>query len=133
VAFDRIPRVLDPRSGREVAAPDDLVDWLSRHPDLRAGAPVRTTIAGFAATRIDTRVAFDRPAVPSVECRRNFMTECTQLAPLFHFSDGSRVRWYVLDGGPEPFAVTVIGFDQAAYQRALERTWPILASLRIDR
>ncbi len=133
LALDRIARVVDPRSGREIPAPADLVAWLARHPDLRAGSPVRTSIAGSGATRIDTTVAFDRPAQPSEMCRRQFMIECTVLAPLMHFANGSRVRWYVLDGGPEPFAITVIGFDRAAFRAALKRTRPILESLRIHR
>ena len=44
-----------------VEAPEDLVDWLRRHPYLRTSAPRTVTVGGIEGQRIDAVVVEDLP------------------------------------------------------------------------
>ncbi|MBA3476692.1 MAG: hypothetical protein H0T10_08075, partial [Actinobacteria bacterium] len=49
----RVGKVVDPQSHEGLAAPDDLVAWLSSHPDLGAEPPQPVRIADLEGQSID--------------------------------------------------------------------------------
>jgi hypothetical protein len=128
--FVRIPRVLDPASGAAARVPADLAAWLRAHPDLRAGASRRVTVAGLPATQLDFTVV-RRPARQDPYCREHFRLRCTALAPNLSLIAGARARALVVRSGPEPLVVVQSAVGPARFDRLLTGAAPVLDSLRI--
>lgn len=141
--FERIVRVTDPGTGRAVAAPRDLLAWLRRHPDLRAGESGRTTVAGRPARFLETTVAFTRPAQRDRVCEARLTTRstdpnaplplCMKLTPDIGLPNGVRTRWIVLDVGGRPFMIEIEGWGKGPYDRVLGPAGRVLDSLQIGR
>lgn len=106
-AITRVSQVVDPTTGRAVAAPDDLAAWLVRHPALDADQPQPATVAGVTGTSLEA-------AVKSVSQMDTFAYPTGNM----HFTAGERVRFYVLPfDGPDlvaVFSTAPTGFDAVA-------------------
>jgi hypothetical protein len=103
ITFQRVKQVAvatHPISDNYAPVPPDLVAWIRTHPRLNAGKPVKATVGGEDATRIDAQVR----STP----KKNFPGTCDRpCLPLFVPSDerpvtferGDRVRFLVVDNG----------------------------------
>ena len=126
LTFSRITQVYDPRSGRIELSPADLQAWMRKHPDLRVGRAMSTTVAGVPAESFVVQVRFRRPAVSAPECRPLQIT-CTAIAPGRYFPDRAGMRTIVLQTEPDPLVIDVIG----AMHEIEGPTVLLLRSLRI--
>lgn len=99
--LERPAKVYDPQSGRAVAAPDDLVAWLTRHPRFRFKGPASTQIGGLDATVLDGKVK-DEPAClwPGIYPGKD---QCVGA------SDEERLRVLVLDVGKSRLVISIHG------------------------
>ena len=97
--FFKVREVFKPNERYDVVeAPDDLVDWLRRHPYLRTSAPQTVTVGGIEGQRIDVVVG-DLPEGHRVGACG---PDCVDL---FGLSDGTalgvakgeKVGWVVLE------------------------------------
>jgi hypothetical protein len=141
LAFARLERVTDVRTGRSVAAPADLLAWLRRHPDVRAGRSGETKVAGLPARFLDTTIAFTRPAHHDRSCEAAATalsadptapaTPCTQLFPGSGYVSGSRIRWLFVDAGNRTLTIAIQAWNPKAYQRIAHPAQQVLRSLRI--
>ena len=134
LAFGRGGSVYDPAvAGRERSLsepPADLLAWLRAHPDIEAGSPRETRLAGLEARVLDFTVRFDRPVHAAPQCRYTG-SRCTALGPdLFHRS-GERQRVFVVETASGPLVVEVNGFHEAGFARMLPQAERLLDSLEI--
>jgi len=119
-AISRVSEVVDPTTHSAVAAPDDLMQWLTTHPQLTAGTPKEVTIAGLSAQAVDVTVT-DRSeleifAFPSGNLK---------------IPEGVSYRCHVLQlDGPD--LAIIIGAPTAGFADAVERFQPVLDSMEID-
>lgn len=132
VVFSRIVQVLDPRTGRGLYV-DDLYDWFRRHPDLRVGPARPVTVAGVRGERFDVAVDFTRPAHAAAACRP-LLIVCTAIAPGRYFTDGTRMRTYVLPrpGDTPPLVIDVVGQTQRDLDKVEAPAAELLRTLRIE-
>ena len=133
--FLRISEVADPSvRGLEAsrsAAPPDLHEWLSDHPDLRVGATRPVTIAKVPGERFRLRPEFDRPAHVDPWCARYTQFTCALIAPGLNWPDGAHVEMIVLRTEPQPLVIALFGIsagDLAAVEKAAA---PVFESLQI--
>jgi hypothetical protein len=136
VGVGRFPLVLDPaRPGAATSAspaPADFAGWLRAHPDVDAGRPRPTRLAGLEGVVLDLTYRFARPAHPAPECRfRDF--RCTALRPGDWHRDGARARVWVLDSEPGPLVIAVEAIDPAAFGDLTAAAQPVLDSLELTR
>jgi hypothetical protein len=132
VTFFRMPTVIDPASGAQRPAPADIAGWLARHPDLRAGTPRRTTLAGRAAIALDATVV-RRPSREDPFCRTRFRRRCVALAPNVVPFAGTRIRFLVAPAARGPLLVAVGSSRPSRLGLVLRAARPTLDSLRIGR
>lgn len=113
VGFLNVRRVFDqdkPSEAIQKPVPDDLIDWIQRHPYLDASVPEETTIGGVSARQIDVvaaKLPKDFPRICSGPC-----------VPLFTFGVGmsddfwlgldEKVRIIVLEDGVEGKALMIL-------------------------
>jgi ABC-type transport system substrate-binding protein len=119
LAFTRVTRVVDPKTNQDVAAPDDLAEWLSRHPALQPTQSAPASVGDASGTRVD--------ASPT-EAETN----------LFWYPSGSmhtapQVRWRVVvvdvDGTP---LTIVFGAPTASFDQGVAKLEPLLAAVQFD-
>jgi hypothetical protein len=108
--FLRPLHVYDPASGGDLErVPADLIDWLSKHPDLEVGAPQGATVGGLEGRYVDVVVA-DEPRWHGDACGKG---ECVTLSPSygagpsFHLLAGEKARFYVLPAGGEQLVIVI--------------------------
>ena len=114
----RVTQVIDPTKGVAAPVPDDLVQWLARHPDLNAEAPKSVTLAGLPARTVVVH------------------TNGQEVATFYYTTGNMRVpagftaQYYVLpmDG---PDLTVKVGAPTKQWAAALALTAPILESLRV--
>jgi hypothetical protein len=111
--FFKVREVFKPNERYDVVeAPDDLVDWLRRHPYLRTTAPQTVTVGGIEGKRFDVSVEElpqDYSGACGPDCVAQFrLSDGTVLG----ISKGEKVRGIVLEdvGGD----TVVIGFGGPA-------------------
>ena len=113
----RVTRVVDPRNGSRVEAPEDLIAWLASHPALSASEPEPVTVAG-----IEGRTLTIGPSTGDV--------------PLFSYPSGDmrlppteQARIYVVPlDGPD---LTVFQAGPGGADAVDELVRPILASITV--
>ena len=119
-AISRVSEVVDPTTGAAVAAPDDLVEWLTTHPRLTSETPRSVTIGGLPGQVVDVNV-----------------TSGSELE-IFAFATGDlripagvtyRCNVVPLDG---PDMTIIVGAPSAGFADAVEIVQPVLDSLVID-
>lgn len=119
LAFTRVTRVVDPKTGQEVPAPRNLAEWLATHPALQPTQSAPASVGGAGGTRIDT---------PTARTETN----------LFSYPTGSMhtardVRWrvFVLDVHGTPLTI-VSGAPAGSFDDAVAKLGPLLASVEFD-
>lgn len=119
LAFTRVTRVVDPKTGQDVDAPDNLAEWLSEHPALQPTRSAPASIGGASGTRVD--------ASPT-ESDTN----------LFWYESGSmhtvpQVRWrvYVVDVDGTPLTI-VFGAPTESFRQGVEKLEPLLESVVLE-
>jgi hypothetical protein len=99
--------------------PQALVDWLGRHPRLRASEPARATFGGAAATRIDVEpVEGYASQVCAGPCVLLFALAAER--PNYRvvkLEQGRRMRLYVIGNGDRTLVISIVapidGFERA--------------------
>ena len=119
LAFTRVTRVVDPKTGQDVEAPDDLAGWLSEHPALQPTQSAAATVGGISGTRVD--------AAPA-EGETNLFWYPTGS---MHTAPGVRWRVYVVDVDGTPLTV-VFGAPTASFEKGVAKLEPLLASVAFD-
>jgi hypothetical protein len=114
-----------------VGVPADPIALLRRHPDVRAGVPHPTDLAGHPATVMDLTFAFRRPLHAAPQCRYRSV-RCTSLGPDDYHVAGERMRLYVLRAGGRTLLVAVGGYDAKGFRTTLAHARSVLDSLAID-
>ena len=119
-AISRVSEVVDPTTRAAVAAPDDLIEWLTTHPQLTAETPKVVTIAGLSAQVVDVTVTDGSE-------REIFAFPSGNLK----IPEGVAYRCYVLQlEGPD--LTIIIGAPNAGFADAVERIQPVLDSIEIE-
>lgn len=135
--FLRVNQVADPSvpelAKSLMAVPADLTAWLREHPDLRAEAPRRVTVADMEGERFRARVEFDRPAHVDPWCERTQLFLCTYLLPGLQWPDGGHLEIIVLPTRPEPLVIVMAGISERDVAAVEEAATPLLDSLTITR
>jgi hypothetical protein len=134
VTLFRVRRVYDParpQGATSGPAPSHLVAWLRRHPDLRAGRPARTVLAGRPAERLDLAVR-QPPFRHEGACTARGQPRCVELGPGWEAPAGWRARVYVVATRPGPLVVAVDAPDPRELAAAAREAAPLLAGLRIS-
>lgn len=118
-AISRVSEVVDPTTRAAVAAPDDLIEWMTTHPQLTAETPTVVTIAGLSAQTVDVTVTDGSE-------REIFAFPSGNLK----IPEGVTYRCHVLrlDG---PDMTIIIGAPKAAFADAVENIQPVLDSMGI--
>lgn len=99
--------------------PRGLVDWLRRHPRLRAAEPAPATVGGVSATTIDVEVVDGYPSqVCAGPCVLLFALAAER--PNYRvvkLEQGRRMRLYVLGSGDRTLVISVVapvnGFERS--------------------
>jgi hypothetical protein len=113
----RPSKVVDPKSGAGVAAPDDLIAWLAAHPSLAAALPKPVVVSGVRGRSIEVAPTRDASifSYPTGD---------------MHFPAGVRIRFFVVPlAGPD--LVIVAGGPEASFCRASVEAQQIADSLQI--
>ncbi len=119
-AISRVSEVVDPTTRAAVAAPDDLIEWLTTHPQLTSERPKVVTIAGLSAQAVDVTVADGSE-------REIFAFPSGNLK----IPEGVTYRCQVLQlEGPD--LTIIIGAPNAGFADAVERIQPVLDSIEIE-
>jgi hypothetical protein len=127
--FINVQQVFDPsRPGEEIEepAPEDLIAWLRRHPNLEASEPSPATVAGVSGTRLDMVVSStpkDYPKHCGMPC-----------VPLFRISDGTsfwlgkeeRDRVIILEDVGGETVTIIIGGPPEEFERYLPKAQEVL-------
>jgi hypothetical protein len=119
-AISRVSEVVDPTTGAAVAAPDDLIEWFTTHPQLSTETPKVVTIAGLSAQAVD------------VTGTNGSEVELFAF-PLGNLKipEGVTYRCHVLQlEGPD--LTIIIGAPNPGFADAVERIQPVLDSMHID-
>jgi hypothetical protein len=133
LAFQRYRRVYDPdRPGHGFAStvpvPRDFTAWLVRHPDLAAGQPSPTRVAGVRGRQLDAVLTTGKPrhrhGLP--EC----VEDCVALAPDAWFGQGWKVRFIVLDTRRAQLVITVEALPRD-FARFSARTLRVLKTMSL--
>ena len=119
LAFTRVTRVVDPKTGRDVPVPKELAQWLRNHPALQPTRVAPISVGGANGTRID--------AAPTRSETDIFWYPTGAM----HADPDVRWRIIVLDAGGMTLTI-VIGAPKASFDRALRKTRPLLASIEFD-
>jgi hypothetical protein len=119
LAFTRVTRVVDPKTGRDVQVPKDLAQWLSNHPALQPTRVAPISVGGASGTRID--------AAPTRSETDIFWYPTGAM----HADPDVRWRIIVLDAGGTPLTI-VVGAPKASFDQAVKKTRPLLASIEFD-
>ena len=135
LVFLRISEVADPSvrglEASRTAAPRDLHEWLSDHPDLRVG-PVRpVTVANVPGERFRLRPEFDRPAHVDPWCARYTQFTCALIGPGLNWPDGAHLEMIVLRTEPQPLVIVLGGISAADLAAVEKAARPLLESLQI--
>jgi hypothetical protein len=112
--------------------PPDLVTWLRVHPDVIAGTPRRTRLAGLDFEVLDLTYRFSRPAHDVPRCRLQGF-RCTSLGPGDFHPNGAVQRVYVRTTDPGPLVVALEGSDAGAFREVERAARPLLHSLEVTR
>lgn len=111
LSFMHIARVFDPVKGGRTAAdgkpaPRDFLDWLRRHPRLKAGAPVAVEVGGVSGRQLDVTVV-SAPKRQPEECQGH-----GACLPLYLDGDtpiemalGDRMRYLELEVAGRPLTI----------------------------
>lgn len=118
IAIHVFDRVLDPRSGEFVHAPDDLVGWLRTLPSVEANQGRPAGLGGLRGTSVDTSVG-------------EFGGHCclTISRSGFFLVHDSRARFYFLDAGRRSIAV-IVRAPADDFDWFLGQAQPVLDSIR---
>ena len=119
LAFTRVTRVVDPKTGRDVPAPDDLTGWLSKHPTLQPTRSAPAAVGGASGKRVD--------AAPAESETNLFWYPSGSM----HTAPGVRWRVYVVDVDGTPLTV-VFGASTASFEKGAKKLEPLLASVQFD-
>jgi hypothetical protein len=110
-------KVIDPKTGKPADVPDDLMGWLTAHPDLAATKPTPVQISGSDSSYVEVR------PTKSVDVFYDPMSN-------FHVGPGS-ARFYVIpQDGPDLFAA-VLAAQGGSLDGAKRLGVPIAESLEI--
>jgi hypothetical protein len=134
LSFFRIEgKVWDPaHPKRTLPAPRDPLGFLASHPDIRAGRPRTTTLAGHEARVMDYRYTFRKPFRSALYCEGQGF-RCTELGPEgAPHPNGERDRMWEVQTKRGPLYVLLAGWNEAAFRDVLKTAQPILDSLKID-
>ena len=115
----RPAQVVDPTTHDAAPAPEDLLGWLTQHPDLKATDPTAVEISGLDAgyVEIDPTRSVDVFYDP---------------AGNFHVGPGPMARFYVLPwAGADLFVAVLKPENDGSLEQALESGAPIVESLEI--
>jgi hypothetical protein len=127
--FINVQQVFDPsRPGEEIEepAPEDLIAWLRRHPNLDASEPSPVTIGGVSGTRLDVVVSSTPKKYPG---------HCGMpCVPLFRISDGNsfwlgkgeRDRVFILEDVGGETVTILIGGPPEEFDSFLPRAQEVL-------
>lgn len=138
LAFTHITTVADPKRGARtsadaVKAPDDLIDWLTKHPHLQAEAPEEVTV-GELPGRAVTVTADSAPKRMPEEC----VETSRDCVPVYFDGDepvaytvGDRVRFTTLEVGGEQIVVEQFAAPPEQFDRVLGLMEPVLKSIEI--
>ncbi len=138
LAFMHIAKVADPKRGARTSAdainaPAEFIDWLVKHPHLKAQKPEQVTIGGLTgrAVTVSTDSAPKRMPDECIETSR----DCV---PLFFDGDepvvymiGDSVRFTALDVGGEQLIIEQFAAPPDQFDRVLGLMQPLLDSVEI--
>jgi hypothetical protein len=136
LVFLRPTQVYDPAARGSLDAaladvPDDLLGWLRRHPDVRAGRPEPVTVAGMEGQQVDLTVAFSRPAHEDPYCRQTFGEVCTAIAPFMTPFNGERARVMVFEVDGAPYVIGIAALSERDLDALLPHAEAVLETLRV--
>jgi hypothetical protein len=131
IAIGTMPQFYDPSSrAKKLVSPPDLFAFLRSHPDIRAGVPYRTRIAGLDATALDFTYRFTRPSHAAANCRYTGV-RCTEVGPADVHISGERARVYLVSAGGAPELIAIGGFDAQGWQDTLPHAELLLRTLEL--
>jgi hypothetical protein len=110
------------------ATAEAFVAWLGAHPELQAGEPVETTLAGHAALQLD--VTSD--VAPECPERPRIWLWVLPTVGDFHLDENEAARFIVADIGEQPTVIVIETYDVGQQAALLEATQPILDSMTIE-
>ena len=138
LAFIRVAKVADPKRGARtsadaVDAPADFIDWLVKHPHLKAQQPEDVTIGGLTGRAV---------TVSSDSAPKRMPDECVEMSrdcvPLFFDGDepvvymiGDSVRFTALDVGGEQLIIEQFAAPPDQFDRVIGLMQPVLDSVEI--
>jgi len=114
----RVTQVVDPATSSSVAAPDDLIAWLGKHPDLGAKPPRSVNVAGLSG-----RTLVIHTGSREIETFA-YVTGNIRMPPDF------TAQLYVLPmEGPD--LTVIVGSPTKGWDKAVPLAAPVLASLQV--
>lgn len=142
IGIYRDPEPLD-AAGQPVlgvgTTPDELIAWLTSHPEITAGTPGRTTLFGLEARYIDVRPSETAstenadlclPTQPEFNCLPILRTGSgTEHSADLGLSVADRYRILLVDRSGTTLAVIVEAHHTSGIDVLLERAAPVLDSL----
>jgi hypothetical protein len=126
-----------PGVGRSV---DELIDYVTHHPDLTAGKPQPITIGGHAGRYVDVQIAPSANA-PCPDIDGDLVFLFTESGPdmtgsgleVYGLWKTSKARVILLDlGGGDVVLISVHAFDPASFETLLPEAMPIINSIRFE-
>jgi hypothetical protein len=115
----RPKEVIDPKTHQPAPAPEDLLGWLTKHPDLKATDPTPVEISGRDAAFVE--ISPSRSVDVFYDPLGNF-----------HVGPGPMARFYVVPWkGADIFVAVMKPENDGSLEQALELGAPIAESLEI--
>jgi hypothetical protein len=112
-------QVIDPKSHAPAPVPEDLLAWLTQHPNLKATDPTSVEISGFDAGFVE--ISPTRSVDVFYDPLGNF-----------HVGPGPMARFYVIPWeGADIFVAVMKSENGGSFEQALELGVPIVESLEI--
>ncbi len=138
LAFLHISDVADPKLGARTIddaqpAPDDFIEWLAKHPRLKAQAPEEVTVGGVTGRAI---------TVTADTAPKRMPTECVETSrdcvPVFFDGDepvvylvGDSVRYTALDVGGEQVIIEQFAAPPDQFDNVLGQMQAVMDSLQL--